>query len=65
VIDSIGEIVDLKSLGIFSSFNGIDIDQRREYVKVSCISYLAHTDAEDSWLGQTFYDGEYRGLEGL
>jgi hypothetical protein len=41
LIDSIGKIVDLKSQGILSSFNGIDIDQRREYVKVSCQSYLA------------------------
>jgi hypothetical protein len=39
-IDSIGKVVDLKSQGILSSFNGIDIDQRREYVKISCQSYL-------------------------
>ena len=39
-IDSIGKNVDLKSQGILNSFNGIDIDQRREYVKVSCQSYL-------------------------
>jgi hypothetical protein len=38
LIDSIGMNVDLKSQG---SFNGIDIDQRHEYVKVSCQSYLA------------------------
>jgi hypothetical protein len=35
LIDSIRKIVDLKSQGILNSFNGIDIDQRREYVKVS------------------------------
>jgi hypothetical protein len=44
LIDSIGKIVDLKSQGILSSFNGIDIDidvdQRREHVNVSCQSYL-------------------------
>jgi hypothetical protein len=30
LIDWIGKVVDLESQGIFSSFNGIDIYQRRE-----------------------------------
>jgi hypothetical protein len=33
---SIGKIVDLESQRILNSFNGIDIDQRRGYIKVSC-----------------------------
>jgi hypothetical protein len=41
LIDSIGKILELKSQGILNSFNDIDIDQRREYVKVFCQSYLA------------------------
>jgi hypothetical protein len=41
LMDSIGKVVDLKSQGILSSFNAIDIDQRREYVKGSCQSILA------------------------
>jgi hypothetical protein len=41
LIDSIGKIVDLKIQGNFNSFNGIDIDQRRENGKSSCLSYLA------------------------
>jgi hypothetical protein len=40
-IDSIEKIVDLKSQGIFKSFNDIDIDQHREHLKVSCHSCLA------------------------
>jgi hypothetical protein len=39
-IDSIGKNVDIKSQGILNSFNDIDINQRREQVKVSCQSYL-------------------------
>jgi hypothetical protein len=31
--------VGLKLQGILSTFNGIDIDQRHQYVKVSCQSY--------------------------
>jgi hypothetical protein len=41
--------VDLKSQGILNSFNGIDIDQRREYVKVSCQSYLARMLKAHGW----------------
>jgi hypothetical protein len=32
LVESIGKVVDLKSQGILSSFNGVDIDQRREHV---------------------------------
>jgi hypothetical protein len=46
LIDSIGEVVDLKSQGILSSFNKIDIDQRRVNAKVS-LSILSGTYAED------------------
>jgi hypothetical protein len=49
LIDSIGIVVDLKSQGILSSFNGIDIDQRHEYVKVSCKSYLARMLKTHGW----------------
>jgi hypothetical protein len=41
--------VDFKSQGILSSFNGVDIDQRREYVKVSCQSYLARLLQTHGW----------------
>jgi hypothetical protein len=40
LIDSTGNVVDLKPQGIFSGLNGIDIDQRRECVKVSCQSFF-------------------------
>jgi hypothetical protein len=49
LIDSIGKTVDLKSQRILNSFNGIDIDQRREYVKVSCQSYLARMLKAHGW----------------
>jgi hypothetical protein len=51
LIDSIGKVVDLKSQGILSSFNGIniDIDQRREHVKVSCQSYLTRMLKNHGW----------------
>jgi hypothetical protein len=49
LIDSIGKVVDLKSQGILSSFNGIDIDQRREYVKISCQSYLTRMLKTHGW----------------
>jgi hypothetical protein len=49
LIDSIGKEVDLKSQGILGSFNGIDIDQRREYVKVSCQSYLPRMLKTHGW----------------
>jgi hypothetical protein len=34
---------------VTNSFNGIDIDQRREYVKVSCRSYLARMLKGHGW----------------
>jgi hypothetical protein len=49
LICSIGKIVDLKSQGILNSINGIDIDQRREYVQVSCQSYLARMLKAHGW----------------
>jgi hypothetical protein len=49
LIDSIGKVVDLKSQGILSSFNGIDIDQRREYVKIACQSYLTLMLKDHGW----------------
>ena len=48
-IDLIGKIMYLKSQGILSSFNGIDIDQRRENVKVSCQSYLVSMLKTHGW----------------
>jgi hypothetical protein len=51
LIDSIGKVMDLKSQVVFSSFNGIDVDRRREYVKVSCQSqsYLARMLKTHGW----------------
>jgi hypothetical protein len=49
LIDSIGKVVDLNSQVILSSFNGVDIDQRREYVKVSCKSYLGRILKTHGW----------------
>jgi hypothetical protein len=48
LIDSIGKIVDLKSQGTLHSCNGVDIDQR-EYVKVSCQSYLGRMLKAHGW----------------
>jgi hypothetical protein len=47
LIDSIG--IDLKSQEILRSFDGIDIDLQREYVKVLCRSYLANILKTHGW----------------
>jgi hypothetical protein len=49
LIDSIGKVVDLESQGIISSFNGVDIDQRRVHVKVSCQSYMTRIMEKHGW----------------
>jgi hypothetical protein len=49
LIDDIGKEVDLVSQGILSSFNGVDVDQQREYVKVSCHSYLSRMLKAHGW----------------
>jgi hypothetical protein len=49
LISSIEKAVHFKSQGIFSSFNGVDIDQRREYVKVSYQSYLIRMLKSHAW----------------
>jgi hypothetical protein len=49
LIDSIGKVVDLTKQGILDTFNVIDIDQRREYVNVSCKSYLARMLKAHGW----------------
>jgi hypothetical protein len=49
LIELVGKVVDFKSQGILSSFNGIDIDQRRENAKISCQSYLARMLKTNGW----------------
>jgi hypothetical protein len=49
LIDSIGKEVDLKSQGTLESYNGIDVDQRRKYVKISCQSYLTRMLKTHGW----------------
>jgi hypothetical protein len=49
LIDSIGNEADLKSQDTLESYNGIDVDQRREYVKISCQSYLTRMLKTNGW----------------
>jgi hypothetical protein len=49
LIDSIRKVVDLKSQGILSCFNGIDTAQQLVYVKASCQSYLARMRKTHGW----------------
>jgi hypothetical protein len=49
LIDTIGMVVDLKSQDMLRSFDGSDIDQRRQYGKVSCHSYLVRLLKTHGW----------------
>ena len=40
VIAMIGERVDLTGNSLLSKFNGIDVDQTQDYVKMHCASYI-------------------------
>ena len=38
--NNLGKDIDLVQQGLLEKFNGIDIDQRNEYVKIYALSYL-------------------------
>jgi dUTPase len=42
--------IDVKLLGIITRFNGIDIDQCREYVKIHNTTYIDQIIAKNPWL---------------
>ena len=42
--------IDVKKLGIVSRYNGVDIDQRREYIKLHACTYLEKLEAQHSHL---------------
>ena len=37
--------------GLYQRYNGIDIFQTRDYVKLSCESYIDRMLAPDTWMG--------------
>jgi hypothetical protein len=44
--------INLKDLGIIERFNGVDIHQTKEYVKITCEKYLYKMPKHHGWLDQ-------------
>ena len=42
--------IDIKSLGVINRFNGVDIDQIQEYIKVSNCTYIKKILTSKGWL---------------
>ena len=42
--------IDVKSLGMITRFNGVDIDQRREYIKIHNTTYIDQIINKHPWL---------------
>jgi hypothetical protein len=51
VIQQVGKglTVPLHNLGILNKFNGVDIKQTRDYVKISCKSFLTEVITQHGW----------------
>jgi hypothetical protein len=45
--------IDLKSLGIITRFNGMDIHQTQHYIKITCEKYLYKMLQNHNWLATT------------
>lgn len=45
--------IDVKHLGIIDRYNGVDVDQTREYIKISCKKYLYNMLKSHDWLATT------------
>jgi hypothetical protein len=42
--------IDMKALGIINRFNGIDIHQTRNYIKITCEKYIHKMLKQHNWL---------------
>jgi Reverse transcriptase (RNA-dependent DNA polymerase) len=49
LIKLIGQKVDLTGDSLLTTFNGIDVDQTRDYVKISCTSYIQRLLESHMW----------------
>jgi Reverse transcriptase (RNA-dependent DNA polymerase) len=48
-IGSCGDGIDIRDDGLLTKFNGVDISQTRDYVKLSCTSYLTRVLLAHGW----------------
>ena len=49
IIASVGKSVDLTGDSILESFNGVDVEQTRDYIKISCTSYIERLLKSHGW----------------
>jgi Reverse transcriptase (RNA-dependent DNA polymerase) len=49
IITQIGAKVEVTDGGLLTTFNGVDIDQTRDYIKVSCASYISRLLKAHQW----------------
>ena len=49
IIARIGERVDMTGNSILTSFNGVDVEQTRDYIKISCASYIERVLESHGW----------------
>ena len=63
VIDRLADQVALTSDGILTSFNGIDVSQTRNYVRISCASYIRRMLESHGWSQGHPNEGHHQKLE--
>ena len=44
--------IEIKHLGEISRYNGVDIDQRREYIKIHNATYISKLEHQHKWLAE-------------
>jgi Reverse transcriptase (RNA-dependent DNA polymerase)/GAG-pre-integrase domain len=65
VISQIGAKVEVTDGGLLTTFNGVDIDQTADYVKVSCRSYLRRFLKAHDWDTPNLNESDNESLEPL
>jgi Reverse transcriptase (RNA-dependent DNA polymerase) len=65
VISQIGAKVEVTDGGLLTTFNGVDIDQTADYVKVSCRSYLCRFLKAHDWDTPNLNESDNESLEPL
>ncbi|KAI2506527.1 hypothetical protein MHU86_7937 [Fragilaria crotonensis] len=57
--------IDLRDEGILDSFNGVDVDQRDRYIKITCETYIDKLLAHYGWLSSGSRETDERPIEPL
>jgi hypothetical protein len=57
--------IDLRDEGVLDSFNGVDVEQRDRYIKITCESYIGKLLAHYGWSSSGSHETDAKPIEPL